>query len=497
MQFGNHYEEFSSRRHFLATSAFGVGSISLAWLMQQEGLLAAPVKPELEPTTHDVTAKQPHHEPTAMSMISLFQGGGPSHHDLYDPKPLLNKYDGQDIPEEIANNIKFDAGDRATTKILASPYKFKKYGESGMDFSELVPHCAQFADDVVMIRSMNLGGIRNHVSGMRAMTMGGIGTGLPGIGNWVVYGLGSESQDLPAFVAINMRGRTGNLPGKPYWLSGYLPSVYQATLINADSGITDLAPRGPLRGAAQERFLELVQELNREHLQKLPNEPDLEARIASYELAARMQLSATDVMDVSRETKATHRLYGLDHEDQSVRDYGYHCLVARRLVERGVRFVQLWDYGWDMHASIFNVLPKKCASRDLPTAGLILDLKQRGMLDETLVHVGGEMGRLPVMQSPGGKTANETNAENAGRDHNTDGFTTFLAGGGLKRGHIYGATDEFGHMAVENVVHHSDFHATILHAFGLDPKKLTYTRNGQQLSLTGGQSGKILHDLFA
>jgi hypothetical protein len=487
----------SSRRHFLASSAFGIGSLSLAWLMQNEGLLAAPVKPELEPVTHDVTPKQPHHDPTATSMISLFYGGGPSHLDMFDPKPLLAKYDGKEIPEEIATNIKFDAGDRATRKVLASPYKFQKYGESGIEMSELLPYTSGIADDITLIRSMHLGGLRNHVAGMRAIAMGQNRTGLPGLGNWVTYGLGAESRDLPAFVAINMRGRSGNLPGKPYWLNGYLPSVYQGTLINSDSGITDLAPRGPLRGPAQKRFLELVEELNREHQQRLPNESDLEARIASYELAARMQLAATDVMDVSGETKETQRLYGLDHENKSLADYGYHLLVARRMIERGVRFVQVWDYGWDMHAGIFNVLPKKVAAHDLPTAGLIIDLKRRGLLDSTLVHCGGEMGRLPVMQSPSGTTADGTNAKNAGRDHNTDGFTMWLAGGGLKRGFVYGATDDFGHRAIENPMHHSDFHATVLHAFGLDPQRLTYTRNGQELSLVAGQSGRIVHDIFA
>jgi hypothetical protein len=491
-----HFDESfdaSSRRHFLASSAFGIGSMSLAWLMQQDGLLAAPAKPDLERKTFDVFPKSPHHQPTATAMISLIAGGGPSHHDLFDPKPLLNTLDGQEIPEQVAKNVKFDFGDQATRTILGSPYRFSKRGESGMEFSELLPHMGGIADDIVLIRSMNLGGLRNHVSGLRGIVFGQAKTGIPGLGSWVSYGLGSESRDLPAFVAINMRGRTGNLPGKPYWLSGYLPSVYQGTLINADAGISNLSPSGPLRDRAQKRFLDLLDGLNRDHLERHRGESDLEARIASYELAARMQMAATDVMDISKETAETHRLYGLDHPDPSLRDYGRHLLIARRMIERGVRFVQVWDYGWDMHEGIFDALPKKTASRDQPTAALITDLKRCGLLDTTLVHWGGEMGRLPLVQKRDGQAS----TEKAGRDHNTDGFTMWLAGGGLKRGHVYGATDEFGIHAIENVVRQGDFHATVLHALGLDPSRLTYSHNGRQLSLVDGHSGHVLHDLFA
>jgi hypothetical protein len=392
--------------------------------------------------------------------------------------------------------MKFDAGARATRKVLGSAFEFRKHGQSGIEVSELLPHISTVVDEITLIRSMHIPGVRNHVPGMRAMTMGRARQGLPGLGNWVVYGLGSESQQLPAFVAINMRGRAGNLPGKPFWLSGYLPSIYQATLINADAGLTDLIPRAPLQGAAQEQFLDLLADLNRAHLAQRPGESDLEARIANYELAARMQLGAKEVMDVSGETAETRRLYGMESPNASTRAYGYHLLVARRLVERGVRFVQVWDYGWDHHAVIFQALRKKCETADQPTAGLILDLKRRGLLDTTLVHWGGEMGRLPVMQTPDKTSVDQTTRENAGRDHNTDGFAMFLAGGGVKAGLIHGATDDFGVAAVENGVNHSDFHATVLHLFGLDPVKLVYQQNGRELTLIDNQSGRVVREIL-
>jgi hypothetical protein len=474
----------------------GISSVALAWLLNRDRLLAAPTKPPLERTKHDLKPRRPHHVPRATAMISLFQGGGPSHVDLFDPKPALNKFDGQEIPAEVAGKIRFDAGNRATRRVLGSIYKFRQHGQSGIEFSELLPEMSKVVDEITLVRSMHLGGIRNHVAGMRAMTMGRPRQGLPGLGSWVVYGLGSESQELPAFVAINMRGRTGNLPGKPFWLNGYLPSIYQGTLVNADAGIANLTPRGLLQGAAQERYLGLLGELNSEHLERHPGESDLEARIANYELAARMQLAAKDVMDVSGESAATRRLYGLESPNPSTRAYGYHLLVARRLVERGVRFVQVWDYGWDHHAVLFKALPKKCQTVDQPTAALILDLKRRGLLETTLVHWGGEMGRLPVMQTPDKVSPDATNRDNAGRDHNTDGFTTILAGGGVRRGFVYGATDEFGLAAVENPVHHSDFHATVLHLFGLDPERLVYLHNGQELSLIAGQSGRVVEEIL-
>jgi hypothetical protein len=473
----------SSRRHFLGGSAMGIGGLALAWLLNEEQLLAAPEKPAFEPKTFDVTPKTPTIVPRADAMISMFMGGGPSHHDLFDPKPVMQKYDGKEFP---GSDIKYDNAGGASNQVMASPFKFKKHGQSGIEISELLPHTAEIVDDITLIRSMNLGGIRNHVSGMRAMNTGrGDGATRPALGSWVTYGLGAEASNLPAFVAIPLR----SIPGDPYWLSGFLPSIYQGTVVRQqEPRILNLDPPAHLRGEPQRRNLELLEQLNQFHAERHPGEHDLQARIASYELAARMQTAAKEALDISQETKATQEMYGLDNE--KTRKMGEACLVARRLVERGVRFVNIWTYGWDMHQNINGVLPVRCAEYDQPSAALVKDLKMRGMLDRTLVHWGGEMGRLPVIQYRGEGTP-------PGRDHNTDGFSMWLAGGGLKAGYVHGATDDFGHKAVEKPVHHSDYHATLLHLFGLDPERLTYTRNNQALTLLDNQPGKVVHDIIA
>jgi hypothetical protein len=461
-----------------------LSSLALAWLMQQDEARAVPPKPEMEPRTFDLLPKPPHFEPRATAMISLFMGGGPSHLDMLDPKPMLDRYDGKIFP---GDDVKFDNAGGASMSVMASPFKFAKQGQSGIEISELVPHLAEIVDDITLIRSMHLGGIRNHVAGMRALNTGrGDGASRPALGSWLTYGLGSESQNLPAFVAMQV----GNYPpGSPYWSSGFLPSIYQGTMVRErEPRILNLEPPPHLKGAPQRGQLALLETLNREQLEQHPGEDDLEARIASYELAARMQTAGKEVLDFSRETEATLKLYGID--DPATRKYGEACLIARRLVERGVRFVQLWYYAWDMHENIFGVLPGRCQATDKPVAGLVKDLKQRGLLDTTLVHWGGEMGRLPVVQNRGAD-------RKPGRDHNTDGFSTWLAGGGVKRGFVYGATDEFGHKAVENPVHHSDFHATLLRLFGLDAARLAIKRGPREQSLLDGQPGRVIHDIMA
>lgn len=473
-----------SRRHFLASSALGLGSLALAALLEQDGLLAAaPKKPPLEPIKYDVKPKQPHFEPRAQAMISLFMGGGPSHIDLFDPKPMLRKYDGQIIP--AGQEIKFDNAGGASKIVMASPFKFSKHGQSGLEFSELLPCTAEIADDITLVRSMNLGGIRNHVAGMQAMTFGRNNPSRPSLGSWLTYGLGSESQDLPAFVALVV----DKPPGSPYWSSGFLPSVYQGTHVRDQAPrIMNLDPPRHLAGRSQETQLALLQRLNEQHLQEHPGEDDLQARIASYELAARMQTAAQEAFDIHQETEATQRLYGLDND--ATRPLGEACLIARRLVERGVRFVQLWYYDWDMHQKINEQLVRVSSRTDKPSAALVKDLKQRGMLGRTLVHWGGEMGRLPVIQRRGEGLAN------AGRDHNTDGFSMWLAGGGVKAGHVHGATDEFGLAAVEDVVHHYDYLSTVLHLFGLDVHRLAYTRNGRADNILDGQPGQVVQGIL-
>ncbi len=474
-----------SRRHFLGSNAFNLGALGLASLLKADGLLGAvnPEKPLLERVSYNTLPKRPQFEPRAKAMISMFMGGGPSHLDLLDPKPLLKKYDGKLFP---SGDIKFDNPGGASRIVMASPFEFKKRGECGTEISELLPHTAGIADDICVIRSMNLMGIRNHEAGMRAMDTGSSLKGRPALGSWLTYGLGSENQNLPAFVALVVGH---DPPGSPFWSSGMLPSIYQGTHVREqEPRIMNLDPPAYLKGAPQAHQLGLLDRLNREHLTEHPGELDLQARIASYELAARMQTSAHDVFDLSGESPATRQLYGLDNE--ATRRMGEACLIARRLVERGVRFVQIWNYSWDMHNSINQILPVRCGSVDQPSAGLVRDLKGRGMLDSTLVYWGGEMGRLPVIQ-------NRYNKGEPGRDHNTDGFSIWMAGGGIKGGHVHGATDEFGLAAQDKVVHHHDYLATVMHLFGMDAEKLIYTRGIRNETRLGGALGNVVREVLA
>jgi hypothetical protein len=476
----------SSRRHFLSASGFGLSGLALAGLLERDGVLQAapPTKPPTEPVVHNLLPKSSHKPPKAQAMISLFLGGGPSHLDMLDPKPALKKYEGKIYP---GSEIAFDNAGGATKQVMASPFKFEKRGQSGLEISEVLPHMASVADDLCLIRSMHLGGLRNHVAGMRALnTARGTGATRPALGSWLSYALGSESQNLPAFVAMPLYA---NPPGSPYWSSGFLPSIYQGTVVrDRDPRILNLDPPSALKGRPQREGLDLLKSLNEMHLQMHPGETDMAARIANYELAARMQLAASEAMDLSREAEKTREMYGLNQPE--TRRFGEACLVARRLVERGVRFVQIWHYNWDMHENINVTLPKTCRTVDKPSAALITDLKQRGMLDSTLVHWGGEMGRLPVIQYRGpGRTP--------GRDHNTDGFTLCMAGGGTKGGYSYGNTDEFGHKAVDKPVLHTDWLATVADLFGLDVNQMVYERGGQKLSLLDGQAGHVVKDVIA
>ena len=473
-----------SRRRFLHDSTFGVGSVALAHLLHQERLLAAPAKPDLERRHFDLKPKRPHFAPKARAMISLFMQGGPSHVDLLDPKPKLSELDGKPFP----GTIKYDNAAQASSKVLGSPWKFAKRGKCGTEVSELLPNLARVIDDVCVVRSMRTG-VNNHVQGIHALNTGRIVSAHPVLGSWLCYGLGSESQELPAFVALP---DPVSLPvsGVEHWSNGWLPSVYQGTVARPrDPRIPNLDPPPHLKGAPQKELLRYLDELNRSHLADHPGEHDLEARIASYELAAKMQTAAKEALDLSRETSKTKAAYGLD--DPATADYGARCLIARRLVERGVRFVQVFtsNQQWDNHGSIRTTLPAVCRKTDRPAAALVADLKQRGLLDSTIVAWGGEMGRLPVIQ-------NDAGAAKVGRDHNTYGFTWWFAGGGFRAGITHGATDEFGHHAVEKVVSQHDLHATILHLFGLDAKKLVYKRSGTELSLLDGQEGKVVKEVL-
>jgi hypothetical protein len=474
----------SSRRHFLASQAMGLGGVALAWLLREEGLLAAPRQPELAPPSFDTKPKAPQHPPKATAMISLWMQGGPSHLDLFDPKPELQKRDGEKFPGEI----KYDNAAQASAKLLACPWNFQKHGQCGMELSELVPHLAEIADEICLVRSTHTG-VNNHGQSIRALNTGLVQGGQPTLGSWLTFGLGSESQDLPAFVAL---ADPGNLPvlGVENWSNGYLPSLFQGTVVRpAEPRIANLTPPPHLTSAAQRRYLGYLERLNQRHLAEHPGELDLEARIASYQLAARMQTAAKEALDLSGETEETRRLYGLD--EPATADYGAQCLIARRLVERGVRFVQVFTGNqlWDHHGRIRTGLPNACRKVDQPGAALVKDLKRRGLLDTTLVHWGGEMGRLPVIQ-------NDTGPDKVGRDHNTYGFTMWLAGGGVRAGHVHGATDDFGHKAVLDPVSHHDYHATLLHLFGLDPARLTYRQGAQERKLVSDE-GQVVEEILS
>ena len=482
----NRYEKACyTRRHFLASGAWGIGGIALAWLLKQDGLLAEVDRPELEPTTYDLTPKPPHSPPKARAMISLWMQGGPSHLDLFDPKPEMAKYDGKTFPGQI----KYDNAAQASSQVFATPWKFYKRGECGMELSELIPHIGEVADEITLIRSMRTG-VNNHGQSIRALNTGRILEGRPSLGSWLTYALGAETSNLPAYVALIDPGQLPVL-GVENWSNGWLPSLFQGTVVRPqEPRILNLDPPPHLAGAPQQKMLDYLDRINRRHLDQHAGNSDLQARIASYELAARMQLKAREALDISQESKATQTLYGMD--DPATREYGSRCLIARRLIERGVRFVQIFTQNqlWDHHNRITTTLPAACKKVDRPAAALIKDLKSRGLLDTTVVHWGGEMGRLPVVQNPGSR-------DKIGRDHNTYGFSMWVAGGGFKGGYAHGATDDFGHHAVENVVNHYDYHATLLHLFGLDHQRLVFKRNAREQTLTDGQPARIVKELLA
>ncbi len=472
-----------TRREFLADNAMGIGSIALAWMLQQEQLLAKPAAVTQRQAQYDLKPKTPHFAPRAQAMISLFMHGGPAHMDLTDPKPELTKHNGQDYTGEVV----YSFVNRASKKLLGSPWKFSKHGECGTELSELLPHTADIVDDMCLIRSMHTGHNGHEVS-IRYFH-GGIPAvlGRPTMGSWLVYGLGCETQNLPAYMVLTDPGGHP-VDGVTNWSNGFMPPLFQGTVMRpTEPRILNLNPPPLLKGTLQQQNLVLLDDLNRRHGELHPGESDLEARIASYELAARMQTAATEALDLSQETEATQKLYGLDQD--ATREYGTRCLIARRLVERGVRFVQMFLGGqpWDTHTGIRGALPAVCKRTDQPAAALVKDLKQRGMLDSTLVHWGGEIGRLPVTEGTG---------DQEGRDHNGQGFSTWLAGGGVKGGMTYGETDEVGHRAVTNVVTPNDYQATVLNLFGLNHAELTYRHNGQEQVITAKRDCRVVSEIL-
>jgi hypothetical protein len=456
-----------SRRALLERTGFGVGSLALMYLMQAENLLAAGAARNGKLVAQELNPRAPHFPPAARAMVHFMQNGGPSQMDLFDPKPELQKRGGQPMPQSVEI---YQMGN--SDKILASPFKFRKWGQSGMELAEVLPHLGSIADDICLVRSM-VTEHNNHTEALVMMSTGKLFQGRPTVGAWISYALGTVNQNLPAYVVL--RDPAGyNTSGKLVWASGWLPALYQGTEFSSKgSPVLNLQPAKPLPGGVQRDGMEFLAALNREHRQRYPGESELEARIQNYELAARMQLSAGEVLDVSKESAATRKLYGLDNP--VTESYGMRCLLARRLIEAGVRFVQVFPpvgQPWDAHADTKGENEKICGITDLPVAGFIKDLKSRGLLDSTLVLWTGEFGRLPVSQN--GK----------GRDHNRNAFSLWLAGGGLKDGHVHGATDDFAYASVVDRVSVPDLHATILHQLGLDHNRVTFTHKGREETLT-------------
>lgn len=453
---------YMGRRDFLRQAGGGLGSIAFADLLQSAETAAR--------------TGQPHHQPTAKRVLMLFMSAGVSHVDSFDYKPALKKHAGEPI---MGNGNVQDLFFRTPGKIMPSPFPFAQYGQTGKWCSDLFPHMNSQVDQLTFVHSM-VAEQNSHGPAMFQMSTGEARNGSPSIGAWVTYGLGSETQDLPAFVVLMDRGRP---PGSTSnWGPGYLPARFQGTVFRSDGDpILDLQPAVATSAETQRASFELLAQLNAEHLRQHPQDGDLAARMASYELAARMQLSAPDVADVSQESQATQKLYGVDRTDPQQARFSLLCLRARRLLERGVRFVTIYSGGsnnvqpsnWDAHEDLASNHRPNALMVDQPISALLTDLRSRGMLDDTLVIWMGEFGRTPTSEG------------STGRDHNISGFTIWMAGGGMRPGVSYGATDEIGFKAVENAVPIADLHATILHTLGLNHERLTYYYNGLERRLTG------------
>ena len=471
-----------TRRDLLGSAGCGFGSLALAGLMADQQLLAAPVSSAGGPDS-PLSPRQPHFSPRAKRVIFLFMYGGPSHVDLFDYKPALAKYAGKNVSDVVNNK-----GARSSGGLFPSPYKFSRHGQSGHWVSDRYPHLSRMIDRTAMLRGV-YGHSISHAPALFELNTGMIRTGFPSVGSWVTYGLGSDNRDLPGFVVLyDYRG--GPIGGAPNWGSGFLPGAFQGTPVRSKgTPILNLNRPTSLGSPQQREMLDYAGKLNRQHMAGYPADNALEARIQSFELAYRMQSAAPEALDISQEKESTKKLYGIEGGNPG-EYFGSQCLMARRLVERGVRFVQLYsggghgDNNWDAHGNIVGNHDKHCAATDQPIAGLLQDLEQRGLLDETLVIWGGEFGRTP--QKQGGN----------GRDHHPFGFTMWMAGGGIKGGANHGETDEIGyHASVDRTSVH-DIHATILHLMGINHKQLTYHFSGRDFRLTD-VAGKVLDKIIA
>jgi hypothetical protein len=458
-----------SRRWFLRDCGVGLASIALSQLLTQEGRAA--VRNPLAARTAPLPAK-------AKRVIFLFQAGGPSHLELFDNKPELTKRDGQLPPAELLKNYR-SAFINPNSALLAPKFKFQRHGQTGLELSELLPHLGKVADELCVIKSMQTDAV-NHAPAQIFMNTGSQQFGRPSLGAWSLYGLGSEAENLPGYVVLSSaKGTSG---GASNWGCGFLPTIYGGTPFRSSGDpILYLSNPKGLDQETQRASLDALERLNQKHF-VAQGDPEITARIQAYEMAYKLQQSAPDLMDLSQESQATLELYGCDPKKAG---YARNCLLARRLVERGVRFVQLFHEAWDQHGGLATALPRNCRDTDQATAALIMDLKQRGLLEDTLVVWGGEFGRTPMVQG-----------SNDGRDHHNRGFTMLLAGGGVKRGYVHGATDDFGFNVVRDPVHVHDLHATILHLLGFDHTKLTFRFQGRDYRLTDVH-GQVVRELIA
>jgi len=460
-----------TRRHFLQDCGVGVGKIALASLLAGSAMADAP------------RVKAPHFTPRAKRVIHLFMAGAPSQLDLFDYKPKLAEYEGKPIPPEVVRGQRY-AFIRPDAAVLGPRFKFGRHGDSGAELSEMLPNLARVADDICIIKSMHTDQF-NHAPAQIFLNTGFPQPGRPSLGSWVIYGLGAETTDLPAFIVMSTG--SGISGGAANWSSGFLPTTYTGVRFrNQGDPILNVSSPPGIDARLQRDTLDLVGTLNRRRLADI-GDPEIATRIESYEMAFRLQTSAPQLLNLSQETQATLDLYGADPAKPS---FARACLLARRMVERGVRFINIYHEGWDAHSDVAGNLRDNCGKTDRAAAALVMDLKQRGLLDDTLVIWGGEFGRTPMVES------NPALGRSLGRDHHPQAFTMWLAGGGIKRGMTYGATDELGFHVVEKPVHVHDLQATILHQLGLDHERLTFRHAGRDFRLTDVH-GKVIRDILA
>jgi hypothetical protein len=468
---GNFGPPVMNRREMLRRSALGFGSLALTYLLGNEGKLFGADDQPLFPLKPRGKAR---------SVIYLQMSGGPSHVDTWDPKPELTQLHGKEVPSSISKRVPTNTRLR-TTGLHASPFEFKEYGQSGIPVSDLFKETAQHVDDICVLRSLKHDNAIHTPADYLMLSGSPIGT-RPTIGSWIYYGLGSENQNLPGFITL-VAG--DNLSGPAVWSAGFLPARFQGTLVKSADGIPNIKMPAGISEADRRAQLDLLADLNARHQQRLGNDSELEARILSYELAFRMQAAAPEAFNLAKESDATKKLYGVD--DKETVEYGTNCLIARRLVERGVRFIQLVQGGWDAHGDLKGNHEKYARQSDKPVAGLLADLKARGLLEQTLVIWGGEFGRTPTAENPGKKP---------GRDHSPTAFTMWLAGGGVKGGQIIGATDEVGYTVVDRPIAPSDLHATILHAFGIQEQEIWFKHHNRK-ELVTFNGGEVMREVFA